>query len=182
MICCSSTTTSDDHNVRGTDNHDHVEKCYSYSPSAINILWKYSKNAAMEYSFLTGMHFFSPWILTKLGNFGKRRLWQSQNHIFLEDLCPEKKLPWLTARTSHAIQNTISYTASWPNNPNLRAEYKQLCNKVVSQLQNAKQSHALTSCNPVYKLAGTIASYALNQAAASKCTYTTSHAQQQCIY
>jgi len=35
------------------------------------------------------------------------------NHIFLEDLCPEKKkLPWLTARTSHAIQNTISYTAS----------------------------------------------------------------------
>ena len=44
---------------------------------------------------------------------------------------------------------------NWRNNwrsrkhPNLiRAEYKQLCNnKVVSQLQNAKQSHALTSCN-----------------------------------
>jgi len=71
------------------------------------------------------------------------------------------------------FENTISYTASWPNNPNLRAEYKQLCHKLASQLQNAKQSQhwqAVIQC--VYKLAGTIASYTLNHAWARQCTYT----------
>jgi len=47
------------------------------------------------------------------------------------------------------FKNTIFHIPQVANSPNPRAEYKQLCINVVSQLQNAKQSHALTRCNPV---------------------------------
>jgi len=70
------------------------------------------KECAMQYSVLTGMHFaiheyfgtlFS--ILMKLGNFGEKKgLWQSQDHIYLKEFCPEKKWPWVTAGTRHAIR------------------------------------------------------------------------------
>ena len=145
--------TSDDHNVCGTDNH--VGKCYSCSPC--------SRNVQCNIVF---------WLGCTLLNMNIDEAWQLWENTFMaitwqcfpKGVLPTKMWPWVTAGT----RNTILYTASWSNNPNLRAEYKQLCSKVVSQLQNAKQSHALTSCNPVCKLAGTIASYPLNQAAWSK--------------
>ena len=46
---------------------------------------------------------------------------------FPKGVLPRKQLPWVTAGTiDMQFQNTISYTTNWPNNPNLRAEYKQL--------------------------------------------------------
>ena len=50
-----------------------------------------SKSMKWNAAFLTGMHFCSKRMLTKLGNFWKACLWQLWNNVFLKVFCPEKK-------------------------------------------------------------------------------------------
>ena len=53
----------------------------------------------------------------------------------------KRKLPWINAGVRHAIRKrNIIYRKS-RSNPNLRARYKQLRNKVISQLRSAKRSY-----------------------------------------
>ena len=134
MICCSPTV------------HLRWPQCMWDLQSCGKVLFiqPMFKECAMQYSV---------WLGCTLLNMNIDEAWQFWENTFMaitrqyfpKGVLPTKKWPWVTAGT----RNTVSYTASWSNNPNLRAEYKQLCSKVVSQLQNAKQSHALTSCNPV---------------------------------
>ena len=76
----------------------------------------------------------------KLGNFGEKKgLWQSQDNIYLKEFAQKRVALGKCLELDMQFENTISCTASWSNNPNLRAKYKQVFSKVVSQLQNANQ-------------------------------------------
>ena len=63
-------------------------------------------------------------------------------HCIPKGVLPKKrKLSWINAGVRHAIRKRNIIYCKSRSNPNLRARYKQLHNKVISQLRSAKRSY-----------------------------------------
>ena len=115
-----------------------LENCCSYIPSTY--FWQIVMKRAMKYSFwLHGMHFCS----TRIDVACLCKTMCTFNAITKQHI-PKGVLPrkrtWVGLvecwSYSHAIPKCNSIHSKSRNNPNLKAKYKQVPNKVVSQLQN----------------------------------------------